>query len=130
MSPFDLRGPQFLVFYLILGTLVVTLLFMLRRLIDPAGTVKVDMSDPYLIAFLRGGKDEVVRVATISLVHRKLLQVSDTLVSVTSPGVADGVRIPIEQQLLLYFARTSEGRRHSRTPVVRSRRNPTVNRCK
>ena len=54
MSPFDLRGPQFLVFYLILGTLVVTLLFMLRRLIDPAGAVKVDMSDPYLIAFLRG----------------------------------------------------------------------------
>jgi uncharacterized protein (TIGR04222 family) len=109
MSPFDLRGPQFLVFYLTLGTLVVTLLFMLRRLIDPAGAVKVDMSDPYLIAFLRGGKDELVRVATISLVHRKLLQVSDTLVSVTSSGVADSVRIPIERQLLLYFANSSEG---------------------
>jgi uncharacterized protein (TIGR04222 family) len=109
MSPFDLRGPLFLVFYLILGTLVVALLVMLRRLIDPAGTVKVDMSDPYLIAFLRGGKDELVRVATISLVHRELLQVSDTLVSVRSPGVADGVRIPIERQLLLYFANTSEG---------------------
>jgi uncharacterized protein (TIGR04222 family) len=109
MSPFDLRGPQFLVFYLILGTLVIALLFMSRRLIDPASTVKVDMSDPYLIAFLRGGKDELVRVATISLVHRKLLQVSDTLVSVTSSGVADGVRIPIERQLLLYFANASEG---------------------
>src|SRR5258707_10105630 len=70
MSPFDLRGPQFLVFYLILGTLVVTLLFMLRRLIDPAGPVKVDMSDPYLIAFLRGGENQILRVPTISLVHR------------------------------------------------------------
>ena len=109
MSPFDLRGPQFLLFYLTLGTLVVALLWMLRRLIDPVGAVKVDLSDPYLIAFLRGGKDELIRVATISLVHRKLLQVSDTLVSVTSPGVADGVRIPIERQLLLYFANTSEG---------------------
>jgi len=109
MSPFDLRGPQFLVFYLILGTLVLVLLFMLRRLTDPVGSVKVDMSNPYLIAFLRGGKNEVLRVATISLVHRKLLQVSDTLVSITSPRVADSVRIPVERQLLLYFANTSEG---------------------
>jgi len=109
MSPFDLRGPEFLVFYLILGTVVVILLFTFRRLIDPAGTVKVDMSDPYLIAFLRGGKNEVVRFATSSLVHRKLVQVAGTLVSVTSPGVADGVRIPIERQLLLYFANPSDG---------------------
>ena len=130
MSPFDLRGPQFLVFYLILGTLVVTLLFMLRRLIDPAGAVKVDMSDPYLIAFLRGGKDELVRVATISLVHRKLLQVSDTLVSVTSPGVADGVRIPIERQLLLYFANTSEGASAFSDPGCSFAADPTVIRCK
>ena len=109
MSPFDLRGPEFLVFYLILGTLVLTLLFISRRRIDPVSAVKIDMSDPYLIAFLRGGKDELIRVATISLVHRKLLQVAGTLVSVTSPGVADGVRIPIERQLLLYFANTSDG---------------------
>jgi uncharacterized protein (TIGR04222 family) len=109
MSPFDLRGPQFLLFYLILGTLVITLLFMLRRFIDPEGEVKVDMSDPYLIAFLRGGKVEVIRVATISLVHRKLLEVSGTLVSVSSPGVAGGVRIPIERKLLKYFANASEG---------------------
>jgi uncharacterized protein (TIGR04222 family) len=109
MSPFDLRGPEFLLFYLVLGTLVLALLFILRRLTDPAGTVKVDMSDPYLIAFLRGGKNEVLRVATISLVHRKLLEVSGALVSVTSPKVAYSVRIPVEQQLLLYFANTSEG---------------------
>jgi len=83
MSPFDLRGPEFLVFYIILGALAIALLFLVSQHIDPVGTVKVDMSDPYLIAFLRGGKDELVRVATISLVHRKLLQVAGTLVSVS-----------------------------------------------
>ena len=109
MSPFDLRGPEFLVFYLVLGVLVVILLFNFRRLIDPASSIKVDMSDPYLIAFLRGGKNELIRVATISLVHRKLLKVEGTKVSATSPGAAKSVRIPIERELLLYFRTASEG---------------------
>jgi len=55
MSPFDLRGPEFLLFYAILGVLVSGVLYTSRRRIDPPGEVKVDMSDPYLIAFLRGG---------------------------------------------------------------------------
>lgn len=109
MSPFDLRGPDFLFFYLVLGSVVLAILFFLRRFIDPVGAVKVDMSDPYFIAFLRGGKNEVLRVATLSLVHRKLLKVSNTLVSVTSPGVVDSVRVPVEQKLLAYFTKTAEG---------------------
>jgi uncharacterized protein (TIGR04222 family) len=108
MNPFDLRGPEFLAFYLILGALVFTLLVFSRQLIDSADAVKADLSDPYLIAFLRGGTNELVRVATISLVHRKLLQVEGTKISVTSPGVAGSVRFPIEQKLLLCFANAGE----------------------
>ncbi len=109
MSPFDFRGPEFLAFYLLFGVVVLVQILVLHRVIDPVSTVKIDMSDPYAIAFLRGGKNELIRVATISLIRRKLLQVEDTLVSVTTPGAADSVRIPIERQLLLHFANTQEG---------------------
>jgi hypothetical protein len=44
--------------------------YLLRHAGEPAETTKVNLSDPYLIAFLRGGKNEVLRVVTMSLVDR------------------------------------------------------------
>jgi len=108
MSPFDLRGPEFLLFYLIVSTIALVGLFTSRRWVEPSGPIKVDLSDPYVIAYLRGGKNELLRVSTISLIHRGLLKVSGTNVSMTSPHVADGVRIPLERELLSHFKESRE----------------------
>jgi uncharacterized protein (TIGR04222 family) len=108
MSPFDLRGPEFLLFYLVLGAIVLGALVASRRLTEPSGPIKADLSDPYLIAFLRGGKNELLRVTTISLIHRGLLKVDGTKVSAASSHAADSVRNPLEQELLLYFKQPRE----------------------
>src|SRR5580700_9216963 len=73
MWPFHLPGPQFLVFYATFGGLVILAEFLLRHMAENEDTPKVNLSDPYLIAFLRGGKNETLRVATMSLIDRKLL---------------------------------------------------------
>lgn len=103
MSPFDLRGPEFLLFYLFLGALVLIVLYFSRRFAEPSDPVRADLSDPYLIAFLRGGKNELLRVATISLIHRGLLKFDGGLVSAASPLTVQSVRDPVEHDLLLYF---------------------------
>src|SRR5687767_591732 len=64
MNPFDLPGPQFLLFYTILAGIVLgALVFWRRRAELSAAPARIDLSDPYLIAYLRGGEMEVLRVA-------------------------------------------------------------------
>jgi uncharacterized protein (TIGR04222 family) len=75
MNPFDWTGGPFLVFYLFLGAVALVLLFVRRR--DREGGTPPSLQDPYLIAYLRGGVNEVVRVATISLVEARILDVKN-----------------------------------------------------
>ena len=64
MNPFDLPGPEFLLFYTIFSAVVLGgLVFWRRRAELSAAPARIDLSDPYLIAYLRGGKKEVLRVA-------------------------------------------------------------------
>jgi uncharacterized protein (TIGR04222 family) len=108
MSPFDLRGPEFLLFYFVLGMLMLAILNMLRQRAEPSGVVQTNLSDPYQISYLRGGTNELLRVATISLIHRGLLKVSKTQVSVANPQAVNGVAAPLERDLLSYFAEPKE----------------------
>jgi hypothetical protein len=85
MWPFDLRGPDFLVFYLVAGAIVLTAAYLLRHAGEPEDAPKVNLSDPYLIAFLRGGKNEALRVVTMSLLDRGLL-----IASVNKIAAAEG----------------------------------------
>jgi hypothetical protein len=48
---------------------------MLRRAGESAEPPAVNLSDPYLIAYLRGGKNEVLRIATVTLIDRGYLTV-------------------------------------------------------
>jgi uncharacterized protein (TIGR04222 family) len=77
----DLYGPYFLVFYTIAIALVVLACYQSIRSCDhtrdiplPEISAKVD---PYQIAYLRGGENEVTRVAVSSLIQRGLLEVND-----------------------------------------------------
>lgn len=112
MSPFDLTGPQFLVFYSIFGFAVLAaVVFIQRQTESPDDYQKLDPSDPYLIAYLRGGKNEALRVATVALIDRGLLRVERTKggrgrdsIVVGGERVAETVRRPIERALVSHFA--------------------------
>jgi uncharacterized protein (TIGR04222 family) len=105
MNPFDLRGPQFLVFYIALIVVVKLALMVWRGRVEATGPASPpDLADPYLIAYLRGGQAEAVRVGVVSLIDRGLLrQVSEDLVVVADASGEERVRRPFERALLHAF---------------------------
>jgi uncharacterized protein (TIGR04222 family) len=74
INPLDLAGPQFLLFYLIAGIAVLLALRGVRLAAEGGPAPRIETSDPYLIAYLRGGKNEALRVAVVSLIDRGLLE--------------------------------------------------------
>jgi uncharacterized protein (TIGR04222 family) len=101
MNPFDLRGPQFLLFYVLLmiGTWIAIAL--IRRVIDAEGEeAREKLTDPYLIALLREGPKEMARVAIASLLDRGLLAVTEEGVRTTDVGDAVRVRRDLERTIL------------------------------
>ena len=111
MSPFDLSGPEFLKFYLFLGSVVLVALHYARVYSESGSVPRIDYSDPYLIAYLRGGERESARVAIVSLVDRGLLQIFDDRLEVAHETASDIVRRPIEKAILNHakFSKNLEG---------------------
>ncbi len=82
MNPFDLYGPQFLAFYAVLLLASGAVIYLFWRTLGQAENFRRPMTDPYLIAYLRGGSKEAVKVAAASLTHRRAAKVSgDTITS-------------------------------------------------
>ena len=80
INPFDLHGPQFLVFYSLLIVASGAVLWLFWRTLGESGSVRRPLTDPYQIAYLRGGPKEAVKVAAATLVHRRAAKVSgDTI---------------------------------------------------
>lgn len=104
MNPFDFSGPAFLVFYVVLSIAVIGGIIFLRRWFEWSQTPRIDLSDPLLIAFLRGGHSEAMRVAAVSLIDRGLLICSVTRLQTAAKARAESVRRPIEKALLEKFA--------------------------
>jgi uncharacterized protein (TIGR04222 family) len=77
MNPFDLPGPQFLALYAMLGIVIVGAVYYLKQKAEAGEPVRLPSSDPYLIACLRGGAVEVVRLGVAVLVDRQLLAIHD-----------------------------------------------------
>jgi len=73
MNLFDLPGPQFLAFYAMLGIVVVGAVYYLKKHGEAGEPVRLPSSDPYLIAYLRGGAVDAVRLGVTVLVDRTLL---------------------------------------------------------
>jgi uncharacterized protein (TIGR04222 family) len=106
VNPFDLPGPAFLLFYAGFGVAIVLIA---RKLIHRREAhleiPRLNLTDPYQIAMLRGDENEAMRVAAISLVDRDLLKVSgDTLTA--KEGAEAHVRRPIEKAMLAHFRTT------------------------
>ncbi len=101
MNPFDLHGPAFLLFYIALSACVIGIVILLRRMFESGPVPR--LTDPYQIAYLRGGSHQALRVAIIALVDRGLLKAEGELLT-AEIGAVERVRRPIERKLLEGFA--------------------------
>ncbi len=105
MNPFDLRGPEFLVFYAAVALIVIIALKLAIDEAEGGAPRALPLSDPYQIAWLRGGTREAARIAVLSLIDRGLLAVSgDNLVNRSS--AQSSVREPIERAILARCAQS------------------------
>lgn len=105
MNPFDLRGPPFLFFYLVAaGATLFIVWFRIRKQEAIVSVPKLNLTDPYEIAYLRGGAHEALRIAAVSMVDRGLLVASEELLMVKKSASSENVRRPIERALMKKFA--------------------------
>src|SRR5262245_10757955 len=103
MNPFDLRGPEFLLFYFFFSLVVIYANAFLRRRAESGPAPKIDLGDPYLIAYLRGGENEALRVAVVSLVDRGMLVMNDNIISRADHLTSEMAKHPIEYEVLKKF---------------------------
>ena len=118
MNPFDLAGPQFLVFYLVFSGCVILALGMLRHVRESSDSLKVNVTDPYLIAYLRGGKNEALRLGTVSLIDRGLLVVRGSRLRSDWQQGTDIITNPIEKALLQKFRSEDEATSIYKNPTL------------
>lgn len=69
MNPFDLRGPEFLGFYMVFATVVIVATWLVRRAMDGGGALP-RISDPYAITLMRADREEAVKTALLALHER------------------------------------------------------------
>jgi uncharacterized protein (TIGR04222 family) len=108
MNPFDLPGPEFLLFFIGLSAFALVALIVTRKIAERSAAPKLDLSDPYLIAYLRGAEPETLRVAAVSLLDRGLLVATGTQLQAAEKAFPESVRKPIEKELLRKFNRAGE----------------------
>lgn len=105
MNPFELRGPEFLLFYLALSVTLLILLVLVRQSRESGALPSLHLDDPYLLACLSGGPKEVLRVSTISLVDRGLLQVSRGKVGPAATASKSEIgQTEVERQVASHFS--------------------------
>jgi uncharacterized protein (TIGR04222 family) len=77
----NMPGPSFLVLFGTVAGLTALACWSRARQIDSTASLPSPLipaqPDPYEIAYLRGGENEVIRAAIVSLTHRRYLQVSE-----------------------------------------------------
>ena len=131
MNPFDLPGPEFLALYAMLGMGAVWTVYQLKQRAEAGEPGRLPVSDPYVIAYLRGGAPEAVRLGVAVLVDRQLLAIGagDTVTvreGVTAMhGSNDLERAILEQSTvatdprdLVLSARLQEIARRSNEPTL------------
>ena len=124
LNPFDLRGPEFLLFYLLVSVSTVWLVWLWRRASE-SGAAGQDVAqareisqDPYRVAFLRGGRYEALHVALVSLLERGLLKASGEYLRSADPDAVNKVRHPLDKAILTRFASRSLAEQGRKAEVV------------
>ena len=110
MNPFQLTGFSFLGFYVLIGIGIIWGLRAWIRQIETAGAKpQQNMTDPYLIAYLRAGENEALRVATVALLDRGMLIADGEKLKRKKTDAAQLVQRPIEKAILQHYAKSGEG---------------------
>ena len=105
INPLNLKGPEFLMFYLIYGGIIfLTLKYLIKMKELKLPISSLDLTDPYEIAYLRGGENEALRIAALSLIDRELLMVDGENLK-TKYNAEEHARRPIEKAILKIFQR-------------------------
>src|SRR4029077_13115206 len=105
MNPFDLSGPSFLAFYVVVAAFVAVAVKLFIDAGEGGCPPSLPLGDPYQIAWLRGGTAEAARIAVLTLSDRGLLAVhGDNLVTVGSGQ--SFVRQPLESAVLARCAQS------------------------
>jgi len=99
MNPFDLYGPQFIAFYSVLQMASVGVVYLFWRSLGKSENFRRPMTDPYLIAYLRGGSKEAVKVVAASLTHRRCTKVRGDTIT-TEAGEAGLATNQLEKTVL------------------------------
>jgi uncharacterized protein (TIGR04222 family) len=107
LFPFNLNGPQFLVFFVIFATLVVVIIPLMQKRsssLQERDAPLPRLTDPFEIAALRGGYEEAVRLVIVVLIDRGLLKHEGKGFSALSDGAAY-LSAELEIAILRYFQR-------------------------
>jgi uncharacterized protein (TIGR04222 family) len=80
LNPLDMKGPDFLGFYIWLNLMLVGMALVLRRMLQPrdASAVSLSQLDLYETAYLSGGTDRVVQVAITQLAAQDCVELKTT----------------------------------------------------
>jgi uncharacterized protein (TIGR04222 family) len=106
LFPFNLTGPQFLAFYAAFAVVVIVVHWVLHIRPGAAapGTTGPSLdtltNDPYLIAGLREGADEAIRVAVVNLVDRGLLSTQGSGLRATGRANAESLRRKLDRVII------------------------------
>ncbi len=115
LNPFDLPDPQFLLFFLAMIALGMVAVWFLRRAMETGDKMKAignarDLAeDPYCVAFLRGGRYEVLSVALVALIEKGLLKPHGEFVRTEGKDALEKVSRPLDKAILSRFALLSMG---------------------
>jgi uncharacterized protein (TIGR04222 family) len=107
IDPMEMPGPQFLAFYAAVAASLTVLTWWLRHKYEGGPAPRLPNADPYQIAFLRGGADEVLRVALFQLLDREALAVKDGRIG-PGPKADEPARDDIEADVLAHFSIAAE----------------------
>jgi uncharacterized protein (TIGR04222 family) len=103
MNPFTWPGPQFIVAYLLLTAVVLVACYLVwRRSGEVAKPAKMNdlTSDPYRIAYLRGGAAEAARIAVLNLVDRGILEFDNTILRSVREETIQSLRRPLDRAIV------------------------------
>lgn len=114
-NPFDLPGPKFLLFFVAAIAFGMVTVWLMRRAIEAGdqmqaiGNARELAEDPYQMAFLRGGRYEVLNVALVALIEKGLLKPRGEFVVTEGKDAVEKVSRPLDKAILSKFALLSMG---------------------
>src|SRR6267154_2509596 len=119
MNPFDFAGPDFLVFYLIFGILVLYFASRMRKSRERGPLPQLPLNDPYLMACLGGGRQGVIRTGLVALIDQGVLKVSEDRVVCKGANWSEkAAHNEIEKGLLEYVSNPQDLKELFREPTL------------